>query len=130
MEPYSIRVITYQEADGRVPLHDWLSEVVSKNTTALLRCRDLIVQLAEQGHMLRRPRSAPLRDEIYELRARVGRAHYRILYFFNGRSVAVLTNGCTKQQAIDSTDLDRAVRFKERFRAAPERHTYRPLALL
>jgi hypothetical protein len=118
------QVLTYQEAPGDVPLHDWLREVGTENLDAAARCRDLIQRLADQGHALRRPSSAPLRDEIHELRARVGRVNYRVLYFFNGRGSAVLTNGCTKEGEVGDADIDRAVRYKTRFRADPARHTY------
>ena len=40
--------------------------------------------LALFGHELRRPKADFLRDGIYELRAREGRANYRVLYFFHG----------------------------------------------
>ena len=122
----AIRVLTYQEDEGTVPLHKWLRFVGETNRDAAARCRDLIQRLADHGHDLRRPSAAPLRDEIHELRARVGRVNYRILYFFNGRGVAVLTNGCTKEGTVDDSDIDRAVRYKLRFRAHPARHTYQP----
>jgi hypothetical protein len=121
-----IQVLTYQEAEGDVPLHDWLREIGADSRDAAARCRDLIQRLADQGHALRRPSSAPLRDDMHELRARVGRVNYRIIYFFNGRGVAVLTSGCTKEGEVEDADIDRAVRYKTKFRADPERHTYRP----
>lgn len=120
-----IHVVTYQEAEGDVPLHDWLRDVGSDNRDAAARCRDSIVRLAEHGHAPRRPSSAPLRDEVHELRARIGKVHYRVLYFFNGRGMAVLTSGCTKEGEVPDGDIDRAVRYKNKFRADPERHTYR-----
>src|SRR5687767_9159361 len=100
----AISVLTYQEDEGDVPLHEWLRSVGETNRDAAARCRDLIQRLADHGHDLRRPSSAPLRDEIHELRARVGRVNYRVLYFFNGRGVAVLTNGCTKEGTVDDSD--------------------------
>ncbi|MEJ7812457.1 MAG: type II toxin-antitoxin system RelE/ParE family toxin [Gemmatimonadaceae bacterium] len=121
-----IRVLTYQESEGDVPLHTWLREVGTGNRDAAARCRDLIQRLADHGHALRRPSSAPLRDEIHELRARVGRVNYRVLYFFNGRGVAVLTSGCTKASEVDDADIDRAVRYRDEFRADSDRHAYRP----
>lgn len=104
----------------------WLRSIGEASPDAAARCRDLIRRLADHGHHLRRPSSAPLRDEIHELRARVGRVNYRMLYFFNGPGVAVLTNGCTKEGAVKDTDIDRAVRYKLKFRADPAGHTYQP----
>lgn len=83
-----IQVLTYQAAEGEVPPHDWLREVGVNSRDAAARCRDLIQRLADQGHALRRPSAAPLRDGIHELRARVGRVNYRVLYFFNGHGIA------------------------------------------
>lgn len=120
-----IKVLTYQEADGDVPLHTWLREIGADDRGAAARCRDLIQRLADHGYALRRPSSAPLRDEIHELRARVGKVNYRVLYFFNGRGECVLVSGCTKEGEVDSADIDRAVRYKTKFRADPTRHTYK-----
>lgn len=122
----AVDVLTYQEDGDDVPLHAWLREIGAGNRDAAARCRDLIQRLADQGHDLRRPSSAPLRDEIHELRAKVGRVNYRILYFFNGRGVAVLTSGCTKEGRVENADIDLAVRYKTKFRADPKRHVYQP----
>jgi phage-related protein len=59
---------------------------------------------------LRRPKSDSLRDGIHELRARKGRAHYRILYGFYDKHAAVLCHGITKEDRVDSKDIDLAVR--------------------
>lgn len=67
-----------------------------------------------------------LRDGIYELRARVKRVQYRMLYFFHGQQVIVLTHGIIKQQAaVPAIEIERAVRRKLAFQAAPMRHTHR-----
>ena len=50
--------------------------------------------------------------------------NYRVLYFFNGRGVAVLTNGSTKVGEVADADIDRAIRYRDKFRANPARHTY------
>ena len=62
-------------------------------------------------HALRRPSSAPLRDEIHELRVKVKRVNYRVLYFFDGSGAAALALGCTKEGTVEATDIDRAVRY-------------------
>ncbi len=60
-----------------------------------------------------------------ELRARIGRVNYRILYFFHGRNVALLAHGLTKEAEVPAAELNRAIERKERFETDPERHTYR-----
>jgi hypothetical protein len=47
--------------------------------------------LEQQGHELRRPIADFLRDGIYELRPSVQGVNYRILYFFSGRNVVVVS---------------------------------------
>ena len=66
-----------------------------------------------------------LRDGVYELRVRVGQVHYRLLYFFHGQGVAILTHGLTKEKKVPEADIDRAVERKKRFEADPEAHRYK-----
>jgi phage-related protein len=77
------------------------------------------------GYELRRPIADMLRDGIYELRTRHGTVQYRLLYFFHGQNVAVLTHGLTKEQRVPPELIDEALRRKRRFEQAPEKHTYR-----
>lgn len=76
------------------------------------------------GHDLRRPEADLLRDEIYELRAKLGHVPYRILYFFHGRRLAVLAHGLTKKDKVPEADIDRAVRRKKAFRRDPDSHSH------
>lgn len=115
----------YCEADGSAPVLDWLDELAARDRRAFLKCRELIERLALFGHELRRPTADLLRDGVYELRARVGRVNYRILYFFHGRNVALLAHGLTKEAEVPATELNRAIERRERFETDPERHTYR-----
>lgn len=118
-------VLFYQESEGDVPVLDWLRELDRKDRRAANKCQAVIERLAELGHELRRPEADLLRDGVYELRARVGRVNYRVLYFFHGRNVAVLAHGLTKEKAVPKTDIDRAVQRKQRFEADPQAHTYK-----
>ena len=83
----------------------------------------LFGQLHEKGGTLSRPHAAPLRDKIYELRARHQNVNYRLLYFFHGNVAAVLAHGCTKEAAVDESDIDRAIVRRTRFLSDPEGHT-------
>lgn len=80
--------------------------------------------LAMLAHELRRPTADHLQDGIYELRVRVGRVNFRILYFFHGRSIAVLAHALTKEQEVPKHDLARAAERRELFESNPKRHTY------
>jgi len=87
------------------------------------KCIVAIERLAERGHELRRPEADYLRDGIYELRKRLGTVNYRILYFFHGRNVAVVSHGCTKRDKVPPREIDLAVERKEAFEANPKKHT-------
>jgi len=51
---------------------------------------------------------------------------YRILYFFSGKGVAVLSHGITKEGAVPDAEINRAIDRKKRFEADPRAHTYKP----
>ena len=89
-----------------------------------MKCRVRLARLAEMGHELRRPEADYLRDEIYELRSRLGTVNYRVLYFFHGRKVAIVSQGLTKEAEVPSRDIDVAIARKRAFKASPSRHTY------
>ena len=118
-----ICVCFYQEKPGDVPVLDWLTAVARFNTRAANKCQAAIERLMEMGHELRRPEAALLRDGIHELRIRVGRVNYRILYFFHGRDVAILAHGLTKERDVPDADIERARVRMSRFRSSPDRHT-------
>ena len=110
--------------DGSVPVLAWLDDLHRQDRRAYNKCLEVIDRLAEFGHELRRPTADLLQDGIYELRARVGRVNYRILYFFHGRNVAVLAHSLTKEREIPEADLTLAIARKTRFQANPKRHTH------
>jgi len=78
----------------------------------------------KMGHELRRPEADYLRDGVYELRWRFQSVNYRILYFFHGRDVIVLSNGLTKEDRVSSQEIALAVRRKAVFENDPSGHTY------
>jgi hypothetical protein len=114
------RVVIYCEREGQAGLLDWLDGLPLK---AQDKCRVRIERLAELGHELHRPAADYLRDGVYELRASLQGVNYRILYFFHGRAIAVLSHGLTKEKAVPSKEIDRAVERKKKFDVDPKRHT-------
>ena len=117
-------VVFYKDDDGSVPVLEWLRPLKQRNNRAFAKCLVRIRRLAQMGHELRRPEADLLRDEIYELRAKQGRVQYRLLYFFHGRTMAVLTHALTKEGEVLDIDIDRAIIRKVRFRKDPEKHTH------
>ena len=118
------RVVYYREADGAIPVLDWLKELRQANEKAFARCMVRVERLEEVGHELRRPEADFLRDGIYELRARQGRVQYRILYFFHGRDAAILAHSLTKEKEVPDVDIERAIRRRAIFVTDPDAHTY------
>ena len=115
------KVVFYQEKDGTVPVLDWLDDIPAK---AQLKCLAKIERLKQEGHELRRPEADLLRDKIYELRSSFQGVHYRILYFFHDRNVAVLSHSITKEDSIPPVEIERAMKRKRQFEQHPEKHTY------
>ena len=115
-------VILFKEDDKSVPLVEWLASVPKKPQA---KCVAALARLEELGHALRRPEADYLRDGIHELRVRFQRMNYRMLYFFHGRAVAVVSHGCTKERAVPKREIDAAAKRKERFRRNPKKHSER-----
>jgi phage-related protein len=115
-------VVIYCESDGTAPFLKWFDKLTEK-------IQDKIVvrleRLGELGHELRRPEADYLRDEIYELRVKAQAVNYRVLYFFHGRQMVVLSHGFSKQQAkVPEKEIKTAIRRREEFQKSPDRHTY------
>ncbi len=118
-------VLFFRDSDGTVPALELLRNLKKQDRRGFAKCVVRIQRLAELGHELRRPEADLLRDEIYELRAKQGHVHYRILYFFHGREAAVLAHALTKKDRVPDADIDRAVRRKKTFRRNPDEHTHK-----
>jgi len=121
----AINVVLYQEQPGVSPVVDWLRTLNATNPKAFDKCRAAIARLALLGHELRRPEADYLRDDIYELRVRLGSVNYRLLYFFHGRTVSVVAHGLTKEAAVPATDIKQAIARKAAFSANPVAHTFK-----
>jgi putative component of toxin-antitoxin plasmid stabilization module len=115
----------YADADGRSPIVEWLDLIRQRDRRAFINCMARLKQLASLGHELRRPAADYLRDGIFELRAKKGHVQFRLLYFFHGRTVAVVAHGIVKQgSAVDPMDIDRALQRKRVFSINPQLHSY------
>lgn len=89
------------------------------------KCFEWIERLMTFGHELHRPYADSLRDGIHELRVRFQNVNYRMLYFFHGKTVAVITHGLIKEKRVPDKEIDKAVELKKEFEANPESHTFR-----
>ncbi len=115
------RVVFYKEDDGSVPVLEWLDSLQPK---ALDTCTVRIERLQEMGYELRRPEADFLRDGVYELRVGLQHVNYRILYFFHGRTAAVLSHGLFKEAEVPPKEIDKAIARKRKFEKNPQAHTH------
>src|SRR5690606_30306761 len=115
-------VYLYAEDDGSSPVLEWLEKLGEEQQRALDACIARVRLLALLGYELRRPHADMLRDGIYELRARVGRVNYRLLYFFHGKDIAVVAHGLTKEDQVPAIDIERAIERRTRYEQNPEKH--------
>jgi phage-related protein len=119
------KVVFYQEQGGVAPVLEWLKTLLKQDRKGYANCVARIQQLASTGYELRRPASDYLRDGVYELRAKHVRVQYRILYFFSGQDIAILTHAIIKNEdQVPDIEIERALKYKKQFEANPIIHTY------
>lgn len=100
-------LIFYTPPQGGSPIDEFLDALGAKPRAKVER---LMGQLRLHGPDLARPYADALRGKIRELRIHYGRIHYRILYFFHGRTV-VLTSGFQKKTPqVPEREIERAER--------------------
>jgi phage-related protein len=117
-------VVFYCEPTGEAPVLEWLTSLRKTNPQAYAKCVAAVEHLAASGHELRRPAADLLRDGIHELRIRKGRVHYRVLYFFHGRDLAVLGHAITKEDVVPAIEIERCLRRKRVFESDPKGHSF------
>jgi len=86
------------------------------------KCLAQVSLLRSHGYELRRPIADFLRDGIYELRPVYQGVNYRILYFFAGQNIVVVSHGITKESKIPAMEINRAIERKRLFAADPKAH--------
>lgn len=96
-------VVFYKDREGNVPVLEWMDALPAKVQD---KCVVKIERLRELGHELRRPEADLLRNGIYELRVGREGMNYRILYFFHGRTAAVLAHGIVKERTFRRKTLN------------------------
>lgn len=114
----------FKQSDGTIPLQEWLDELEGTNKKAHDKCLERILRLSEFGNELRRPATDHLRDGVYELRTRHKNVQYRILYFFCGQNVSILTHGFVKKgRKVPSKEIEIAIRHKKLVEKDSEKYT-------
>ena len=85
----------YEDDKGSSPAYDFVMSMGNRKLQA--KIVGSLEVLADKGNSLREPYSKHLEDGIFELRCRVARDIARLLYFFDGGKVVVVTNGFVKK---------------------------------
>ncbi len=104
-------------------MRDWLDSIPRK---AQAKCLVKLGRLEALGHELRRPEADYLRHDIYELRVRFQSVNYRMLYFFRGRTAAVVSHGIVKEKDVPPKEIELSVNRRRLFEAAPKAHSEYP----
>ena len=112
-----VQVLFYRDIDDAVPMREWLDGLPRK---AQAKCLARLKRLEDLGHELRRPEADYLRDAIYELRVGLQGIHYRMLYFFCGRTTAVVSHGLVKRRVVPAEEINRAVERRLTFEHDPK----------
>jgi hypothetical protein len=114
-------VVFYREGET-ILFEQWLKTLPVK---VQAKCLSQVSLLRSQGHELRRPIADFLRDGIYELRPTYQGVNYRILYFFSGKNIVVISHGITKESEVPDVEIDRAKDRKKKYEASPKAHGWK-----
>ena len=103
----------YRSASGKVPVKEFIDSLDAKSKARVARTLDL---LEEFGIQLGMPYAEYLRKQLWELRIRLGRNRYRIIYFlFNGKTFILLHGFAKKTDAVPKSDLEIAENRRDEY---------------
>lgn len=92
----------YQDDDGKLPVMKWLDTLPEEVRGKVIARIDL---LKEGGPTLDYPYTSQIDGRLREIRLRVGKTRYRVLYFFDDDRTAILLHGLTKNTpAVEEAD--------------------------
>ena len=120
----SIEVVFFQDNDGSVPALTALIYYERRQPKVVIKLQALIEALSEHGFDLRRPMTDNLRDGIYELRGKVSGINHRLLYFYGGEKIAVLSHHLTKEKKVPAKEIDLAIKRKIKYLKNPDKYTF------
>ena len=103
-------LIFYTTAHEESPVDEFLDALGSKQRAKVQR---FLGHLKAIGPDLARPYADALRGKIRELRVPYGRQHFRLLYFFCGKTIVVTSGFVKKTAEVPEGEIERAVRRME-----------------
>ena len=94
----------YQSGNEKYPVEDFINSLEVKSQARIAKTLDL---LEEFGIELGMPYTKYLEKQLWELRIRVGRNRYRIIYFLHTEKTFILLHGFSKKtDAVSSADIE------------------------
>jgi phage-related protein len=101
-DPSGWSVDFFKENDETPPAREWMLDL-PKEARAKLLAR--VQMLREHGPALDFPYTSQIEGRLRELRLRLRKTRYKVLYFFDERRTCVLLHGFTKNtEAVPSTE--------------------------
>jgi phage-related protein len=116
-------VQAFRDQNGEIPVQEWLDDIEQREPKAYQKCLARILELSSKGYEMRRPQADLLRQGIYELRATFSGTHYRMLYFFFGKSCIAVSHGITKEDRVPPKEIDLAIARMKLVKADPLKYT-------
>ena len=104
------RLEFYRTRSGAEPALEYIRSQIKRHRAKIGRA---LQYLEDVGHLGRRPQVDYLGDQIYELRVAIEQHQHRLLYFFHGRSIIVVTSGILKNEGkVPQSEIDRARKYR------------------
>ena len=102
-DPVGWSVDFFEDNEATLPVREWMLNP-PKEVRAKLLAR--VQMLREHGPSLDFPYTSQIEGRLRELRLRLGKMRYRVLYFFDERRTCILLHGFTKNtEAVPSTEI-------------------------
>ncbi len=102
----------YEESDGRCPTAEFLNSLRPHHREYARRA---LGRLEEHGEILGRPYVGYLRDKISELRFRVERIQYRILFFRDGQKYVTCHGFKKTASRVRDSEIDKAIEYRKEY---------------
>ena len=64
-------------------------------------------------------------DWCAELRPTYQGVHYRVLYFFSGKNIVVISHGLSKESVVPPVEINRAIERKKKYEADLKTHGWK-----
>jgi phage-related protein len=103
----------YQSGNGKYPVEEFIDSLEKKSQARIARTLDL---LEEFGIDLGMPYARYLEKQLWELRVRLGRNRYRLIYFLPAGKTFIMLHGFSKKTDVaPRSDLEIANNRREEY---------------